>query len=154
FPRSLADEVGQILLDAARRHLPEAVPVRFGAVEPLQHHLERDGDAAFLETIRAAAAAEYSDSISWAATPPCLGGHVGVLARPRHGHATVSVGIDLDGRALDTDGRWTAAAIGFFEALARRGAFYGVGYVNRGVVVRRGRLGWDGESEKPPVIPI
>lgn len=64
-------------LALCREHLPEALPRRFGATEPLRGRLDRDGDGAF---VRAYATAETL--LFMAGEPPCLGGSLGTPRRP------------------------------------------------------------------------
>jgi hypothetical protein len=70
-------DVPERWLALCREHLPQAVPRRFGATEPLRGRLDRDGDAAF-----GRAFAEAETLLFMAGEPPCLGGSLGTRQRP------------------------------------------------------------------------
>ncbi|MEV6305368.1 hypothetical protein AB0M02_38560 [Actinoplanes sp. NPDC051861] len=48
YERAGRDDIAARWLDAAREHLPEAMPRRFGDTEPLRGRLDRDGEEGFL----------------------------------------------------------------------------------------------------------
>jgi hypothetical protein len=69
-------DVPERWLALCREHLPQALPHRFGAAEPLRGRLDRDGDAAFVR-----AYAEADVLLFMAGEPPCLGGSLGTPRR-------------------------------------------------------------------------
>jgi hypothetical protein len=71
-------------LDAAREHLPEAMPRRFGAVEPLRGRLDRDGEDGFRR------GHERADTLFFlAGTAPVYSGSLSA-GKPRHFGPTVA----------------------------------------------------------------
>jgi len=124
------DAVPDRWLALCRRHLPAALPRRFGAVEPLRGRLDRDGDAAF-----ARAFAEADGLLFFAGTPPCLGGSLGT---PRQ-HARLGT---VTAHALDLHGDAAAepAVRALFDAVAD-----GPGTVFASASVRRDLL-WTGRT--------
>ncbi len=69
-------DVPERWLALCREHLPQALPRRFGATEPLRGRLDRDGDGAF-----ARAYADAETLLFMAGEPPCLGGSLGTPRR-------------------------------------------------------------------------
>lgn len=150
------------LLSAFRATCPETVPVRYGGFEPYRGRLDSDGDAAFVEAWRGAEL-EFGGSFFWTATPPCFGGHAAfpdkretltretadvVQLRPPRAGRAIRVSTNWDGRALHEDARWCETVVAAFRNVARHlGAFYGAAYVNRNVVIKRGRVGYAPDSE-------
>jgi hypothetical protein len=118
-------------LDLARRHLPEALPRRFGPYEPLSMKLDVDGPDAFVESV-----ATETMFLSYKASAPCIDGNLaGGAGRPGvHSHQ-LSVHRD----ALE-DPRWRAALQRLFVdfAVATEAVF-------ASAEVRRG-VGWSGRS--------
>ena len=116
-------------LELARRHLPEALPRRFGHVEPLSMTLDADGPEAFQ---RAAGA----ESVHLKASAPCSSGNV---AGGGPGWAVRAHGLTVHREAL-TDPRWRSALQRFFVdfAMATEAVF-------ASAEVQR-RVGWSGRS--------
>ncbi|MFC4070072.1 hypothetical protein [Actinoplanes subglobosus] len=83
-PATRSPDIASRWLEAARRHLPEAMPRRFGDVEPLRGRLDRDGEDGFRRGL-----AEADTLFALAGKPPV---HAGTLSarRPRHFGPTVS----------------------------------------------------------------
>lgn len=143
------------LLGLLRRRLPEAVPVRFGAFEPFQGRLERDGDAAFTELWRQEVEKDHGGSLFWSAAPPCFSGSAtfsDMRGKFRPGRALpfTRLSLTLDGRALDREAAWAEAVCRLFDSVAGElGAFFGAATVIRGVIARRS-IWYDGETEALP----
>ncbi|OLT09508.1 hypothetical protein BJF78_30605 [Pseudonocardia sp. CNS-139] len=79
------DDLGARWLEQCRRHLPSALPRRFGPVEPMAHKLATDGDDGFAEVL-----AGTEGLLFLAGTPPFLGGSLtGGGARRRFGPVEV-----------------------------------------------------------------
>lgn len=118
-------------LRLARRHLPEALPRRFGPVEPLSMKLELDGAEAFLHAVAA-----ETMSLYFKGTAPCIGGSMaGGAGRPGvHSH-----GLSVHRSAL-VDPRWREALRCLFvEFAVATEAVYASAEVVRG-------LEWSGRS--------
>lgn len=60
-------DLGERWLDLCRRHLPAALPRRFGDTEPFAHRLDRDGDAGFTAALRTTSGLLFT-----AGTRPCF----------------------------------------------------------------------------------
>jgi len=114
-------------LELARRHLPEALPRRFGTYEPLQGRLDRDGPEAFV------GADDGRHSTYFDASAPCLSGSL--ASSSTLGAHSLSVQ-----RTALADQRWANALRSFFVAVAvRTHAVYAVAEVVRG-------LSWSGRG--------
>ena len=99
-------------MQAARRHLPEALPKRYGVFEPLQERLDSGGDAAFADFVRAS-----SDTVFFAPTKPAVGGSLAGGLTKRG--VVASHGLKVLAPAL-ADQRWRAALRGLFIDFAER----------------------------------
>jgi hypothetical protein len=118
-------------LELARRHLPEALPRRFGPAEPLAMTLDSDGPDAFV-----AGAAAQAGSLSFKASSPCIGGGIAGAATRR---AVRSHSLTVHREPLK-DPRWRDALQRFFVGVAARtDAFFAGAEVQRG-------LEWSGQS--------
>lgn len=98
-------------LELARRHLPEALPRRFGTFEPLAMKLDRDGPEAFV-----ASAAAENGSVSLKASSPCIEGDVAGSAST----GAVRSHSLLVHREPLADPRWRDALQRFFVGFAAR----------------------------------
>jgi len=148
---------GELLLKIIRKYCFECLPRRFGDFEPLQGKVT-DGDfRAFLDQWEDAAANPTGGLLFFSSTSPCFGGSVH-FSDPRDdsirgsgGQKRVSVGLDFDGRAF-ADKTWCSAAVDLFVALARGlGAFYAIGYLERGAELHGSRIWYGQEVEIYPL---
>jgi hypothetical protein len=90
YERPGADPVVPRWLAAARAHLPEAVPVRFGDTEPLRGRFDRDGDEGLLQ-----AYASADQFLFLIGEPPVHHASLAAARRPRWG-PTVSHALDVE----------------------------------------------------------
>jgi hypothetical protein len=126
-----AESAAKAWLDVARRFLPEALPRRFGPVEPLAMKLEVDGPDAF---VRALAGEDMS--LYFKASTPCIEGN---LAGGVRGQGVRSHALSVH-RAPLNDPRWHDALERLFvEFASRTDAFLASAEVQRG-------LEWSGRS--------
>lgn len=102
-----APNAATVWLELARKLLPEALPRRFGEVDPLRYRLDRDGDARFVDV--------YSDMARFTATFPCLEGGL----YPKEWGGVCIDTLWLVAEPLD-DPRWRNAVRRFFVEFARR----------------------------------
>jgi hypothetical protein len=124
-------------LDLARRHLPEALPRRFGPYEPLSMKLEVDGPAAFVEAVAA-----ETMFLSYKASAPCIDGN---LAGGASGPGVHSHQLSVHREALE-DERWRSALQRLFvEFAVATDAVFASAEVQRGVEWS-GRSTWFGPS--------
>lgn len=102
-------DVPERWLALCRRHLPQALPRRFGTGEPLRGRLDRDGDAAFVR-----AYAEADTLLFTAGEPPCFDASLGTPRRAARLGPMISHALDVRLDAAVADGRVRA----LFEAAA------------------------------------
>ena len=144
------------LLSTLRKALPEALPERFGRTEPLQHRFH-DGanEGEFIR--RCLEPDRFTETLgrrtSWTARSPCFGGDFYVPPEPTDPRSGLlrpgEILIEVDGRALVKATEWNEATVTLFEEVAARmGAFYAAGYVQRNVLLDRGKLWLDGFHEQ------
>jgi hypothetical protein len=120
-----ADARAALVRTLARR-CPEALPTRYGDIEPLQQRYDPAEPEAFTEFSR-------DRWLFWFSARPAFGGHA---ARPERGVA--HLGLDFDWRVLEAEPRWREAVAGLFASAAdAMGAFYGEGWVEPGWNVSR-----------------
>ncbi|WP_336203861.1 hypothetical protein [Nonomuraea sp. LPB2021202275-12-8] len=148
----LRGELPGSLLAALRAWIPEALPRRFGAYEPLRHQLSDDGDAGFVQAWRS-----ESGGLYWKAVRPCLAGSASAVGEaftpwvvgdePPLDHPVARLSLIFDLRVL-SDQRWRDELVAAFAHIARvTGAFYGQAGVERGWRYGGGSLQSDGETE-------
>jgi hypothetical protein len=124
-------------LELARRHLPEALPRRFGSYEPLPMRLDVDRPDAFVQV-----AADETWSLGFKASAPCIEGSIaGGSAGPGvHSH---SLSVHREPLA---DRHWRAALRRLFVDFATAtDAVFGSAQVQRGVEWS-GRSAWYGPT--------
>jgi hypothetical protein len=124
-------------LEVARRHLPEALPRRFGSYEPLPMKLDVDGPDAFVQV-----AADETWSLGFEASAPCIEGSI----------ATGSAGPGVHSHSLSVhreplaDRHWRAALQHLFADFATAtDAVFGSAEVQRGAEWS-GRSAWYGPT--------
>ena len=136
-PRGTGAAAANAWLDLARRHLPEALPRRFGPHEPLSMTLDVDGPDAFV-----AAVAAETMFLSHKASAPCIGGS---LAGGAGGPGVHSHRLSVHREALE-DARWRAALQRLFvEFAVATDAVFASAEVQRGVEWS-GRSTWFGPA--------
>ena len=94
------------LIAMLARRCPEALPTRYGDIEPLQQRYDPeqpDAFATFIETNR-------DVWTFWLASRPSFGGHAHDPEERAPGH----LGLDFDWRVLEADPRWREAVAGLF----------------------------------------
>jgi hypothetical protein len=127
-------------LTQARQTLPEALPRRFGSVEPLAGRLDRDGDAGFVSAVAAEPMTIY-----FSASAPCIGGH---LAGQRGAWEVRGHALRIHREPLGQVA-WHAALRRFFAEFARSSrAFYASAEVVRNIVWSGRGIGYDGSTER------
>ena len=152
-PNKASEHTARIFLAALRKHMPEAVPVRFGKFEPLQGRLEPGDDAPFL--------AAWSDlardplgMLIVKSKKPCFGGSINLPgSRPaRPGDRPVAeISLQFDGRIVCTDESWRERVVTLFVELCKAlQPFYARGYVLRNVIASGRSTAFDAESEGFP----
>lgn len=122
-------------LAAARRHLPEALPRRFGEFEPLQSKLDEAGDSGFVEAID-----QSTGMLFWKAKFPVLTGSVSVNSFRAGGTEPVPhVSITVARSAFD-DPHWRSGLRSLFLQFGTGdGLYYAFAEVVR-------NLSWSGQS--------
>jgi hypothetical protein len=118
-------------LDLARRHLPEALPRRFGSVEPLAMKLDINGPEAFVQAV----AAEDS-SLHFKGRAPCIDGS---LAGASTAWRVRSHSLSVHRGPLNDPGWRDALQRLFIDFAATTGVFFASAEVQRG-------LEWSGRS--------
>jgi hypothetical protein len=142
YARTAADggRAAEAWLMLARRHLPEALPRRYGTYEPFQHRLDTDGDDAFIDFVRQA-----DGDVFFAPTKPAA--HGSLTAGPTFGGPIQSHGLTLLAEALN-DERWRSALRRLFVGFAEHSeAVLATAEVRRGVRWSGRSLGYDGSTE-------
>lgn len=129
-------DVVRLWAETCHRHLPQALPRRFGDDEPLPHHVDRDGVDAL-----AAMASTEDHLVSFTTSGPCLGGSFG--SQDGLTHQSLSV---LD-PALGTASLRTALRRFFLDFAQRSGAVLATGEIVRDAIWRNGSLCFDEASE-------
>lgn len=108
-PEGTGARAAETWLELARRHLPEALPRRFGSYEPLPMTLKVDGPDAFVE-----AAAVETMALGYNASAPCIEGS---MAGGASGTGVHSHGLSVHREAL-ADPRWRTALQRLFVEFA------------------------------------
>lgn len=126
-------EDGSRFLAAIRRIWPDAVPTRFGPYEPLRFKMAaQDGEATFLEQWLPA-----NSPLFWKAKKPFFGGSIFWSGKdpPAGMQARVAVSLSLNATAIENDPVLCDRAVELFAAVGGDlGAFFGAGYIIRGVL--------------------
>ncbi|RZS91840.1 hypothetical protein EV189_1092 [Motilibacter rhizosphaerae] len=135
-----ASDIADRWLAAAREHLPEALPRRFGEVEPLRGRLDRDGEDGFRR------AAEQAESLlHLAGTAPVYSASLCPHRPPRSG-PTVAHSLSA---VLDPDDERVRR---FALALASAGTMYVSASVEGGETLDRGQLWGPGDRPAEPYL--
>jgi hypothetical protein len=125
---------GAKFLEAARRIWPEALPVRFGPYEPMRFKMaDPAGEAGFLEQW------QPDSSFFWISKKPMFGGSFFWSPsgpEPAGKRARVALSQSLNATAIEHDQTMCDRAVELFVAVADdMRAFFGAGYVERGVLL-------------------
>jgi hypothetical protein len=141
-------DVPQRWLALCREHLPQALPRRFGAGEPLRGRLDRDGDTGFVR-----AYAEADSLLFMAGDLPCLGGSLGTPRREVRIGPMTSHGLDvrLDAATADVGvhALFVAAAEAFGTVFASASVRRDLLWTGRTLVVDR-----PDPDEQPYLAPL
>lgn len=134
------------LLGTLRRTLPEALPRRFGDIEPLQYRLDRDGDHVFHQLAMA------EDMLFWDCRRPFVGGHLSGFSLSASDEAGQDMGpVSISTQLLLptlTDPAWRDEVIDLFRSVAGTlNCFYAQAAVGRGYA--SSRLASDGKTRSP-----
>lgn len=149
--------------DAARRWVertrtdfPACAPVRFGPYEPFQGRLDRDGVEGFEAMWAEQAAAATGGSFFWTARDGGFSGSVffadhRIASRPARVGSVARLSASVDARPIHRDPAQCEALVTFFASVADDfGAAFGAACVTRDVILRRGHVSFDGQSESGP----
>jgi hypothetical protein len=130
-------------LAAARRHLPEALPRRFGEFEPLPFKLEESGDSGFVEAVD-----QSKSLLFWSAKFPALSGNVSVNSyRAGEWEPVPHISITVE-RSAFGDVRWRSALRSFFLEIGTGGGlYYAFAEVVRNLSWSGRTIWFDGEQE-------
>jgi hypothetical protein len=137
---------GSRFLETARRIWPEAAPTRFGQYEPLRSKLaDPDGEVAFLDQWQ-----PETSSFFWKAKKPVFGGSIfwsPEVEPPDGAEPKVTLSLDVSATAIETDPLMCDRAVELFVAVAEElRAFFGAGYVTRGVLTGSRGAQWYGQG--------
>ncbi len=136
-------------LTMLRKLCPEAVPVRFGTVHPLQGRLGDDNDGPFGDLWKQSNEKQGIETsplgmFQFTGKPPCFGGHVSFPSHlMKNGNKSnqqyVELMLQFDRGPLSTDSNWCEKVVSLFVGVARiLGAFYAHSYVERNYSKYRG----------------
>jgi hypothetical protein len=135
-----AADAAAIWTRLARKHLPEALPRRYGTYEPLSRKLDNGGDEAFIEFVHNA-----DGMVFFKGSQPVEGGHID--AGTQRGNAGAHT-LTLLSPALD-DSPWRVALGGLFLDVAKAtDAIAATAELVRGVRWSGRSLGYDGGTER------
>ena len=91
--RDLPEDIPQLYLDLCRRYLPEALPRRYGDLEPLQHRLDQSGDGQFNQMWAAATSSLHF-------TTACVGGGMWVGPGSQHDSVVIAAAVIVGASSL------------------------------------------------------
>jgi hypothetical protein len=151
----LPEDLPRSLLASLRTWMPEALPRRFGAHQPLQHTFSDDEDQGFVEAWRS-----EPGSLYWKAARPCLSGYASAVGEaftpwlvgnePSLTHPVACLSLTFDRRA-SADKRWRYDLVATFARIAEiTAAFYGHAIVERSWGYSGGSLWSDGDTQTFP----
>jgi hypothetical protein len=152
----LPADAGRRWVEVATERFPPCAPVRFGRYEPPQGRLDRDGVEGFEALWAEQAADPIGGSFFWTARDGGLSGGVFFADhrtdfRPARVGSVTRISASIDARPIHRDPARCEALVAFFAAVADEfGAAVGAVYVTRDVIMRRGRVSYDGQSESGP----
>jgi hypothetical protein len=142
--KHLPVEASSLMVSAAERYLPEALPRRFGQYEPLQGKYVDVGEEGFKRAWRAA-----TSSLFFSGSLPCIGGNLNAGPNERFLDNYWSMSMTFLAEALKEHG-WRDAVRRLFTTLADElHAFYSSAQVSRNNIWSGRSLWMDGETELP-----
>jgi hypothetical protein len=159
IPRPSTGEVlPKRILGVLTARCPEATPRRYGDYEPFQHRFEGDHAEDEFAAFWAAQLDSWTSSFSWTTVRPCFGGSVGMSSLRKYElgnqNATVRLSLSFDGRAFARDPAFTERIVGLFTELATEvGSFYAAAWVERGIILNRGRLSYQANTTEAGPMP-
>lgn len=147
----------RLLIRVFEKNLRECLPRKFGLFEPFQGRSENGDNENFYQLWEEAANTPYGDTLFFASTSPCFGGSI-TFSDPRNdieknkgSKNMVRISVELDSRAFQQS-NWRDASTSLFISLAQlSGAFYAIGYVERGYEARSNRLWTSADNETYPL---
>jgi hypothetical protein len=138
------DDAAAVLIAAAERHLPEALPRRFGEYEPFQGRYAQVGRAGFCDAWQ-----DATTPLFFSGTGLCLGGHLAARHGCQFSNRFWSMSLSVLAEPL-AEPRWRDAVRALFTTLAERlGAFYASAEVVRNQVWSGRSVFIDGKAERP-----
>lgn len=142
--KDMPDNASAVMLSAAERYLPEALPRRFGEYEPFQHKYSDEGSAGFHQAWR-----EATSLLFFSGSGPCVGGDLNAGPSEQYPDRYWSMSMTFLADPLQEPG-WRDAARRLFIALADGvHAFYASAQVSRNSVWSGRTLWTDGQTEVP-----
>ena len=138
-----------LFLTLLKQLCPEAVPVRFGIVHPLQGRLENEDEGAFGDLWKESNEKQGKETSNFGmfhftGNPPCFGGHVSfpshlIKEGNKSNQQYVELTLQFDRGPLNTDSKWSEKVVSLFGDVAKNlQAFYGHSYVERNYSKYRG----------------
>lgn len=153
-----AEELPKRILAALSALCSEALPKRYGDYEPFQHRFEGERAEDDFAAFWAARMDDWTASFSWTTTRPCFRGSVGMSSNRKYGPdsqtASVRLSLSFDGRPFARDPAFTERIVRLFTELAREvGSVYAAAWMERGVIVNRGRLSYQANVTETGPMP-
>jgi hypothetical protein len=140
----LPASVSDLMVSAAERYLPQALPRRFGEHEPLQEKYADAGREGFSQAWRAA-----TSLLLFSGSMPCIGGHLNAGPHERFPDRYWSMSMTFLADPL-REGSWRQAAHHLFTTLADElHCFYASAQISRNHIWSGRSLAIDGETELP-----
>ncbi|HTE65768.1 MAG TPA: hypothetical protein VK736_05875 [Candidatus Binatia bacterium] len=155
---SKAAELPKRILSVLAALCPEAMPKRYGDYEPYQHRFEGERAEDDFAAFWTAQQDSWTSSFSWTTTRPCFGGSAIVSSLRKYGpdsqSATVRLSLSFDGRTFARDPAFTERIVRLFTELAAEvGSFYAAAWVERGIILNRGRLSYQANTTEAGPMP-
>lgn len=152
------EELARQVLGLLATLFPEAIPKRYGDYEPLQHRYEGGRAEADFAAFWAARIDDWTATFNWTTTRPCFGGSVIMSSLRKYGPdsptAIARLSLSFDGRPFARDPAFTERIVRLFSQLASEvGSFYAAAWVERGIVLNRGRLSYQATTTETGPMP-
>lgn len=151
--RNFADSLIRLIA----KHIPEALPKRFGTFEPFQGRISKNEFGDFLNAWVESAEKPNGDIFHFTSTSPFYGGHV-IFSDPRdskrqseQGEKCLTLVIDFDSRAFANEA-WVISIEQLFADLADTlGAIFAIAYLEEGWTSNRNRLATYAGAPRAPI---